>query len=260
MPRTPIIIANWKMVLSYKATLEIVRSLKKLIKTSVEDVTVVVCPSFPSLADVAKAVSKTSLMVGAQAVYWEEAGSVTGAVSVQQLTPFVSYCIIGHSEYRRLTGQTDEQVAQQASLLLRHGITPIICVGEDAAQYEAGQTVAHVTGQVKILLQSLGRMSAGKIVLAYEPIWAISANNPSTPPEPGEMASIMLLLRKLVADQFDSDTAERVRIVYGGSVNTDTINDFMHEPGVDGVLVGSASLKPAQFAALVQAVAGTSKS
>lgn len=256
MDRIPLLVANWKMALSHKAALETVKSIKKLYKDIEGSIITVICPSFTSLSDVASHLAKQpDLEVGAQNVHWEEVGAWTGEVAVSQLTPFVTHCIIGHSERRQLTGETDEQVAAKAALLVRHGITPIVCVGESLAQHQAGETVARVTNQVKVLLAGLTRVAMSRVVIAYEPIWAISSNNPEAPPDPAEVGQNMMLIRTLVAKHFDGDAAERLRVLYGGSVDSKNIQAYVSEPGVDGALVGKASLKPMELLAMAKLIA-----
>ncbi len=247
---------NWKMDLSHKAEVEIVRSLKELFKgVTLEQTDVVVCPSFPSLAAVADGLKKNQkIAVGAQTVYWEEHGPVTGMVSVSQISPFVDWCLVGHSEQRAITGETDEQVAARAGLLVRHGITPVVCLGENAEEREADQSVDKVTKQMKVLIGALTRAAIAKIVIAYEPIWAISANNPGELPEGDEVAGMAVLIRKVAAGRFGSEAAEKLRVIYGGSVNEGNVDQYIEEPGIDGVLPGGASLQPRQFMEIVKKV------
>lgn len=252
MKRRPLVIGNWKMELSAKAELELVRALKKHLAGQTLTAEVVVCPSFPSLAPVHEALARqTAISVGAQTVHWLEKGPWTGAVSVLHLSPYVQWCIVGHSEQRDLTGMSDDEVNQTTALLLRHGITPIVCLGETLEERQADQTVAKVTTQVEQLLQTVNRVALSKLVIAYEPIWAIGSGEM---PEPADAAGTMLLVRKLVAQRFGQDVSERLRIVYGGSVKAATVAPFVAEPGVDGVLVGGASVHPGEFFDIIQRV------
>ncbi|MEX1997202.1 MAG: triose-phosphate isomerase [Candidatus Andersenbacteria bacterium] len=255
MPRRPLVVGNWKMELSYKATLETVTALKKLLKNIKVELDVVICPSFPMLAEVQVALGQSEkVALGAQNVHWEEKGAWTGEVSVTQIEPIVSWCIVGHSERRELTGETDQQVQAKANLLVQHGVTPIICIGETLAEYEADQTVSKITQQIEGLLASVTRMALTKLVIAYEPIWAISTNNPPAVPDPTNISQLILLIRKLVAERFDADAAERLRILYGGSVKPGNIQSFMAEPGIDGALIGSASTHPLDFVEIMKIV------
>lgn len=252
MERRPVVIANWKMELSHKASVEAAIAIRKLLKDVRLELDVVLCPSYPALADVNEVI-KTSekLQLGAQNVHWEEKGPWTGEVSVQQLTPLVRWCIVGHSEQRALTQETDEIIERKADLLLRHGITPIICIGESLEERQADQTVEKLTKQMQVFLSKITRVTVSKIVIAYEPIWAIGSGSAA---EPDDIAGSMLLLRKLVAERFGNEVAQRLRIIYGGSVNPKTIVPIVNEPGVDGALVGGASLHPLDFVEIVKAI------
>jgi len=170
------------MALSHKSALENIKAVKKLSKDIPDDVDVVVCPSFTSLPAISDTLRKKEHMyAGAQNVHWEEGGAWTGEVSAVQIEPFADYCIVGHSERRALTGETDEQVAQKAALLVKHHITPIVCIGESWNERQAGQTVERVAAQADSLFAALTRVDLSRIVVAYEPIWAISSNNPTEP-------------------------------------------------------------------------------
>jgi len=255
MDRKQVVVGNWKMQLSHKAAVEALLSIKKMLEDVTVNIDAVLCPSFTALPELKGLLEKgRKVQLGAQNVHWEERGAWTGEVAVSQLSPFVRWCIVGHSERRALTGETDEQVQRKARLLLTHGITPVVCLGETLEERQQEQTVARVTEQVMGLLAEMTRASLTKLVVAYEPIWAISANNPVALPEPAEVAGTMLLIRKLAAERFGSEAAERLRIIYGGSVNPDNVAAYVSEPGVDGVLPGSASVKPAQYVNIVKTV------
>ena len=255
--RKRLVVGNWKMQLSHKAELETIGAIKNLLKNVALDVEVVVCPSFPSLAGVAEVVKKsTKLAVGAQNIHWEEKGAWTGSVSVLQIKPFAQWCIVGHSEQRALTGESDEEVQVKVSTLLKYGLTPVVCVGETAQERASEQTTARVSEQTKTILNKMTRVSLSKLVITYEPIWAISANQPDELPDPNNIAGTMLLIRKLAADRFGVEAAERLRILYGGSVTPDNVASFVFEPGVDGVLVGGASVHPGQFVNIIKQLQG----
>jgi triosephosphate isomerase len=255
MPRKPLIVGNWKMELSHKAALELTRALKKLLHSSEVTSDLVICPSFPSLSEVAESVKNVEyLQVGAQNVHWEEKGAWTGEVSISQISPFIKWCIIGHSEQRRFTDETDEVVARKATLLLTHGVTPIVCIGETAEEHAADATVAKITAQINSLVSTMTRSALSKLVITYEPIWAISANHPGQLPDPTDIAEDIMLIRKIIAARFDQEAAERLRILYGGSVNGENVGSYASEPGVDGVLVGNASLHPLQFIEIIKQV------
>lgn len=260
MDRKSVIAGNWKMEVSHKGAIELSRALNKLLEKEEGGPEVVVCPSFTSLPAVSEAFSKESgVNIGAQNVHWEERGAFTGEVSVSQLTPFASWCIVGHSERRALAYETEEQVVAKVMLLLKHGITPIVCIGESREEREADQTITKITTQMETLLSKITRVGLTKLVIAYEPIWAISANNPTGEmPDPNDVAGIALLIRKLIATRFDQEAAQRVRVLYGGSVKPNTVEPFMQEPGIDGALVGGASVHPMDFVEIIKKAKGTS--
>ena len=256
MSRQPIIAANWKMKLSHKEAIDALTALKKQLKNVPVSSDVVVCPSYPSLPAAAEVVAQSEkVQLGAQAIHWEEQGAVTGGVSITQVKPFISWSIVGHSDQRAMLGLTDEHVAAQVQLLVTHGIHPIVCIGETAEERAAEQTTEQVTKQVQHLLAAVSKAAVSKMAITYEPIWAISSNSEGAePPDPHEVAGTMLLIRKLAAEHFGADVAERVRILYGGSVDASNAGAFVSEPGVDGVLVGSASLRPSSLVDIITAV------
>lgn len=254
MARTPLVVGNWKMELSHKAAVECARAIKKLLSVVDVSADVVVCPSFPSLPEVAEIFQHSEkVQVGAQHAHWEEKGAFTGAVSVLQVSPFARWCIVGHSEQRRL-GVSEEAVRDTANLLLRHGLAPIVCIGESWEEHEREETFAKITGQMEMLFAQITRTAISKLVIAYEPIWAISTQHTGEAPDPQAVSEIVLLIRKLTATRFDGEAAQRLRVIYGGSVTSDNAPAYLGEPGVDGVLAGHASVNPVQFVEIVKAV------
>ncbi len=238
------------MELSHKAAMALGKALHRLdsepLKTEM-----VVCPSFPSLPGISELFSGTKIEVGAQDVFVEEKGAHTGQVSVMQISPFVKWCIIGHSETRAASRVTDEIVAQKAELLLRHGVTPIVCIGETLEEREADETIRKVTRQMESLLAVLPRVTFLKTVITYEPIWAIGTG---FLPKPDDVAEIVLLMRKMVAGRLDGQAADRVRILYGGSVKPENVASYVGGPYADGALVGGASVHAGQFTDIIKEV------
>lgn len=251
MDKTPLVVGNWKMELSHKSAIEVFSAIKKMMNGKESKVDIVICPSYPSLAALAKEKTE-NIAIGAQNIYHEERGAYTGKISVVQIRDFVSWCIVGHSEVRAHEGDNDLLIAQKATLLLQYGITPIVCIGESAEDHNAGRTVATVALQIDVLLSALDRVSLLKTAIAYEPLWAIGTGEM---PDPNEVCEVILLIRKKIAEKFDSELAERVRILYGGSVTADTVGNYIARPGADGVLVGGASIHPRDFLAIVDTVA-----
>lgn len=246
--RRPLIAANWKMNLGVADDARsLVRRLRPAL-TRVEAVEVAICPPYTVLGALAEVLASSPIALGAQDVHAEDGGAHTGEISPVMLSGLCEYVIVGHSE-RRAAGETDEEVARKVRACLAHGLRPIICVGEDAAQHEAGRTDAVVSAQVRSALSGLGSAEILPCVLAYEPIWAIGSGSPATPAAANRTMS--MALRATLEEMADPTTAERVRLLYGGSVTHDNIDGYMAMPEIDGALVGGASLK-ATFADLVK--------
>lgn len=246
--RTPIIAGNWKMNKTAVSAVEFVNEIKEALD-AISGIDKVVCPSFLAIPGVAATLAGTSVGVGAQNMYFEPNGAYTGEVAADMLTPFCQYVILGHSERREYFGETDEGVNRKIKVALAHGLTPIVCVGETLAQNEAGETVSFVSGQVRAAFAGLDTTDAAKCVVAYEPIWAIGTGRSANAEQAGGI--IGNAVRTPLANLFGHDTAQQIRIQYGGSVKPGNIADYMAHPDIDGALVGGASLVPA-FVELVQ--------
>jgi len=250
--RRLLIAANWKMHLGRTdEALALVRRLRPLL-TAVESVDVAICPPFTVLGTLAEVVRNSRIGLGAQTMHWEEAGAHTGDVSPAMLDGLCDYVILGHSERRQAAGPSasDEAINRKVLAAHEHGFTPIVCVGETAAQRDSRKTHAFVGEQVRAALEGVEPTAAGRLVVAYEPIWAIGSGQAATPAEANR--TIGLTVRGAVADALGTVAAELVRILYGGSVNADNIADFVRMPDIDGALIGGASLS-AGFAELVKA-------
>ena len=246
--RTPIIAGNWKMNKTAAEAVEFVREIRNGL-SQIKGVDKVVCPPFIALPGVAEALQATDIGVGAQNMHFADNGAYTGECAPNMLTPFCSYVIIGHSERREYFNETDEGVNKKAKAALAHGLIPIICVGETLAQNEAGETQAFVSGQVRAALDGLTAEQVAGLVIAYEPIWAIGTGKSASAAQAGSI--IGLSVRGPIADMFGEETAQKVRIQYGGSVKENNIAEYMAQPDIDGALVGGASLK-AGFVELVK--------
>jgi triosephosphate isomerase len=250
--RKPFIAGNWKMHKNIGEAVALVESLQAAL-TDVEGCDVAVCPPFPALAAVREALARSAIGLGAQNMHWEEKGAFTGEVSPQMLEGLCDYVIIGHSERRTLFGETDETVNKKLHAALAHGLKPILCVGENLEQNQAGETEAFVGEQVRAAFESISAEQARIITIAYEPIWAIGTGLPAT----GEGANTIIggTVRKAVASMYGQDVASVVRIQYGGSVKPDNIDEYMTQPEIDGALVGGASLRVDDFVAIVEGAA-----
>ena len=246
--RIPFIAGNWKM---YKTVVEAVVFVKEL-KSAVKDfdrVEIAVAPPFTSLHAVAEAARNSNIGVAAQDVYWEREGAFTGEISAAMIKEAgAEYAIIGHSERRRLFGESDAIVNRKTMATIAAGLTPIVCIGETLEQRERDETLAVLDRQIK---DGLGEMSAAQvseIVIAYEPVWAIGTGRTATAAQAGEAHAH---IRKRLRQWFGGDAADRCHIIYGGSVKPDNIRELIAETDVDGALVGGASLDVRGFADIV---------
>ena len=245
--RKPVIAGNWKMNMTPSEAKALVSELLPLVKDAKCEV--VVCPPFVDLADVKPLLEGTNVKLGAQNVHWAEKGAFTGEVSATMLKEIgVEYAIIGHSERRQYFGETDETVNKRAKAALAAGLIPIICVGESLAQRENGETDALVTAQVNLALDGISAAEVEKLVIAYEPIWAIGTGKTATKEQANETISV---IREAVRALYGASTAEAVRIQYGGSMNAANATELMSMPEIDGGLIGGASLKAADFSKVV---------
>jgi len=250
--RVPILAGNWKMNKTVAEAIDLVRELRRLV-LDVEGVEIVVCPSFVALAAVADALRGTKIKVGAQDMHWEKSGAFTGAVSPLMLTGLCDTVIIGHSERRQSFGETDESVNRKVKAALAHNLIPIMAVGENLQQNEAGQTAAVVSSQVRKGLDGVTVEQARRIVIAYEPVWAIGTGKAAT--ASGANSVVALSIRGPLAEMYGEGVAQSIRVQYGGSVTPANIAEFMTMPDLDGGLVGGASLKASDFAEIVKVTA-----
>jgi triosephosphate isomerase len=250
--RTPNIAGNWKMYKTAAEAAALVRAMLPGLQavTSVERV---LCPPFTALPTVSALAQGTGVGVGAQDMHWEREGAFTGEVSPPMVSEFAQYVIIGHSERRQFFAETDETVNRKVHAALAYGLIPIVAVGENLAQNEAGETVEFVSGQVRRGLAGLTPEQARGIVVAYEPIWAIGTGRPAT----GEGANHIIgrAVRDTLAKLFGREVADAIRIQYGGSVKPGNVAEFLSQPEIDGALVGGASLKAEDFVAIVRLAA-----
>lgn len=253
--RTPIVAANWKMNKSQREARELVAALRDpLVRLAGSGkVQVVLCPPFTALALVRDLVDGTPVRVGAQNMYWEPKGAYTGEISPSMVAELAGYVILGHSERRQYFHETDGNVNRKVQAALAQGLTPIVCVGEDLQQNEAGQTEAIVGAQVRAGLAGLSAEQVANLVIAYEPIWAIGTGRPAT--GAGANAIIGLTIRGAIAELYGQAAAQAIRIQYGGSVNAKNAAEFLIQPDIDGALVGGASLVAADFIAICEAAA-----
>lgn len=245
--RYPFIAGNWKM---YKTTAEakkFAEEFKKIYQPS--DVRVAIFAPFTQLATLAEELKGSGVGIGAQNVHYEAEGAFTGEISIPMLKEIgVEYCIVGHSERRQYFNETDETVNLKVKALLEAGIIPIVCVGEDLYQREHNYQDKLVAEQVANALEGISAEDAAKIVIAYEPIWAIGTGRTATPIQAGMMCEV---IRNELIELYDEGTADKVIIQYGGSVKPENASEILNMEEIDGALVGGASLEPLKFTEII---------
>jgi len=247
-PRRPLIAGNWKM----HGTRAEAEQLLSALKTHIADPTdreVVVAPPFTTLETAARVLAGSSIRLAAQNLHWEPQGAFTGEVSGTMLKEFgCTYVILGHSERRQYFGETDEHVARKIRAAQRDGLVPIVCVGETLDEREQGKMLSVITRQVQGALQGQENAAIAALVVAYEPVWAIGTGRTATPAQAQE---VHVAIRSTLVTLSDRQTADAVRILYGGSVKPDTVDGLMVQADIDGALVGGASLQAEAFARIV---------
>ena len=247
--RKKVMAANWKMYKTPDQTRDFCRDFLPMVSGHDRD-EVVVCPSFVNLPAALEATKGSNVAIGAQNVHWKEEGAFTGETSVGQLTAIgVSTVIIGHSERRQYFGETDDTVNLRLKTALEAGFTPICCVGEVLEEREAGMTDDVLRRQCTRAFHAISAKKAAKLVIAYEPVWAIGTGKTATPEIAAEAHAV---IRQQASEIFGEEFAGQLRILYGGSVKPDNVKSLMAQEEIDGALVGGASLDPKSFAAIVK--------
>jgi len=248
--RKPLVAGNWKMNKTIAETRELIAELKSGLR-GLDGVEKIVCPPFISLNEASSLLSGSVIGLGAQNMHWEEKGAFTGEVSPAMVKELCSYVILGHSERRAYFGESDESVNRKLLAAQAHDLIPIVCVGETLEQYESNQTREVISRQTKLGLRDVSPDFAPRIVVAYEPVWAIGTGKAST----SEAANSVIkdFIRPAIAELYGEATAQAIRVLYGGSVTGANAAEFFAQPDIDGALVGGASLKPGDFIAITQA-------
>lgn len=249
MNRKTLIAANWKMNLGVEDSLKYFSHLTRG-PLSFANVDIVICPPFTSLYTASVALQETSVVLGAQNCHFEDSGAFTGEISAAFLKELTcQYVIIGHSERRQIFKETNADIAKKLRRVLDSEMTPIFCVGETEAERKAEETSKVVEAQLREGLGKIDRSEIEKIVIAYEPVWAIGTGNTATPAQAGEVHAF---IRNYLVKHYGTAFAAAVRIIYGGSVKPDNIRTLLREPDIDGGLVGGASLSPEHFMDIVR--------
>jgi triosephosphate isomerase (TIM) len=246
--RKPLIAGNWKMFKTVHDTVVFCKELRALVK-DVHDVEIVVAPPFTAVHAAAEALRNSNIDVAVQDIYWEKEGAFTGEVSAEMAKEAgADFAIIGHSERRRLFGETDDSVKRKVAAAIAIELTPIVCVGETLAEREANQTLSVLDRQIAGGLDGVTAEQAANLVVAYEPVWAIGTGRNATAAQAQEAH---LHIRTRLRERFGADAAEKTRILYGGSVKAENIKELISEADVDGALVGGASLAVEGFGLIV---------
>ena len=248
MLRKPIIVANWKMHKTLSEAKSFIEEIKTMIPSK-QMVDSVVCPPSLFLEALVEGSKGSDVNIGAQNMFFEDSGAFTGEISPVALKDIgIKYVILGHSERRQIFNETDHTINKKILAAFHHGLIPIVCCGETLVQREGGLTFKFIEKQVKKALLGLTNEQVKQTVIAYEPIWAIGTGRASTVKDVNEVCTY---IRQVIQEEFSQEAANVVRILYGGSVNQNNIQDFMEQPNIDGALVGGASLEPKSFLQLV---------
>lgn len=250
--RTPLVAGNWKMNMTVETARSLVYAMSARLR-ELKKVDIVLCPPFPALQAVEALLQGSDLGLGAQNMYWEEKGAFTGEVSPMMVKEHCGYVIIGHSERRAYFSETDITANKKVRAAEKVDLTPIFCVGETLEQYESMLTSEVVARQIKLGLEGLSPAFASRLVVAYEPVWAIGTGKAST----GENANKVVgaVIRPALSELFGGSAAEQIRVLYGGSVTSANAAEFFGAPEIDGALVGGASLKADEFVGIAAAAA-----
>jgi triosephosphate isomerase len=247
--RKPILAGNWKMYKTVSQALSFVEHLQDLIDDT-DEVEKVICAPFVLLPALKERLGGSQIKLAAQNVHQAEEGAFTGEVSAAMLKDIgVEYVIIGHSERRQYFNETDESVNAKVHAALKHGLLPIVCVGEDLDQRNQGITNQIVEGQVRAAFGGVKADDVSRIVIAYEPVWAIGTGKTATAQDANEVCAH---IRQVIGEMYGNEKAQSIRIQYGGSVKPENVVELMAQPDIDGALVGGASLDPGSFAKLIQ--------
>lgn len=249
--RKTIIAGNWKMYKTIGEAIELASGLKRaLFDLAPDNIEIVLCPPFTALSEVGEIIFESSLQLGAQNAHWQDEGAFTGEVSCEMLKDAgCKFVIIGHSERRQYFGETNESVNNKLKAALKHSLTPIFCVGETLRERESGKTYDVLAEQINSGLKGLNTEELTKLVLAYEPVWAIGTGKTASAQTAQDAHKF---IRDLLVKLFNKETAEAVRIQYGGSVKPENILELMQQPDIDGALVGGASLMVESFSDIVK--------
>ena len=242
-----LIVGNWKMHGIIPEASIMIEKLKKEL-SEVKKTEVVICPPFVDLMSADESVKGTNLKLGAQNVFWEEEGPYTGEISPLMLKGLCKYVIVGHSERRIYLGETDKMIAKKAAACVRHELTPILCVGDSLQDFAEGFSKVTILSQLQAGVNLLTADEVRKIVIAYEPVWAIGTGKSCTP---HKAAEVVRDIKHTIGEMFGKEASDKIRVLYGGSVKAKNSNDYFEFPEVDGLLVGGASVHHHEFSKII---------
>lgn len=245
------IVGNWKLNFTVgEASIYLHKLLKKI--PNYRDVQVVVAPSTIALQPLSLQVDRHKIKLAAQDAFYRDYGAFTGEVSFSQLRGIADYCIVGHSERRYIFGENDKAIAKKVSAALRHRVTPILCIGETESERAFGETADVIRDQLRGGLSEVGDDAIDKVVIAYEPVWAISSTKAAKLATPDEIAEVVRLIRQTLTSTYGAEKADKIPVLFGGSVNTSNAGAYLTVPGVNGLLVGSSSLILSEFTDIIE--------
>ena len=252
MSRIPIVAGNWKMNKTVEEARDLVSKMSIQLR-EIKNVEKILCPPFIALPALSATLAGSDIGLGAQNMHWEEKGAFTGEISATMLKEFCTYVILGHSERRAYFGETDENVNRKLRAAKNADLTPILCVGETLDEYESGRTSEVVRRQISLGLAGMDSAFAPRIIIAYEPVWAIGTGKASSAENANGV--VAQVIRPALSELLGMDAAQSIRVQYGGSVTASNASEFFAQPEIDGALVGSASLKADEFVAITKIAA-----
>jgi triosephosphate isomerase len=250
--RLPLVAGNWKMNKTVPESLDLAQAIRTGLSVPAQDVEVALLPPFTSLWPVSQTLKGSDIGVGAQNIYWEDRGAFTGEISPLMVSGWCRYALIGHSERRHIFGESDEMVGRKVKAALRHGLRPLVAVGETLEEHDLGRTADVLGRQVPAALAGIDTAEGARLVVAYEPVWAIGTGKTATPEQ---AQSSCAMIRELAGKALGAEVAAGLRILYGGSVTPASAAELLAQPDVDGALVGGASLVAVDFLTIVAAAA-----
>ncbi len=254
-PRKKYIIANWKMNFTPGEASLYLSRLSRRIETG-RNLQIVLAPSLVSLQTLSLQINRRQFKLATQNFYWRDYGPYTGEVSVSQLRGFVDYAIVGHSERRYVFNENEKDIQEKVAAAIRNGLTPVLCIGETALERKDGETNRAIHNQLTEGLHLVSKEDIDKVIIAYEPVWAISGHKNAKPAKPADIDAAIRIIRSQISKLYGKEVDENISILYGGSVGPESAGGYLDIEGVDGLLIGGASLIADSFCAIVETAKG----